>query len=302
MRAFGNIYNSQFTIHRSQFTITQGVNFTVSPDYFQTLIDQVIAFIPKLAIALFIFFIALFISSWVYRLTRAALTRRNVDPEVNLLLSRIFRWAIIIFGTFQALAQVNFNLGGFLTGLGIIGFTIGFALQDIAKNFVAGVLLLVQQPFDIGHAIDVNGHAGTVIEILIRSTTIKTWDGRIVIIPNAEVYTGVITNFSKSTQRRVELDVGVAYDSDLERVTEVLQETIGAMEGIIRDDPAPSVYFQTFGDSAINLSIYFWCETSVTSPLVAKDQALKAIKKAFEQASIDIPYPTTTILMEKTRT
>ena len=272
----------------------------MSPDFFQTLLDQVITFIPKLALALFIFFVALFISSWVFRLVRAALAKRNVDPELNLLLSRISRWAIIVFGTFQALAQVDFNLGGFLTGLGIIGFTIGFALQDIAKNFVAGVLLLVQQPFDIGDAIEVSGCGGTVIEIRVRSTTINTWDGRIVNIPNADVYTDIITNFSQSTRRRVQLDVGVAYQSDLEQVTEVVQETIGALEGIIHDDPAPSVYFQTFGDSAINLSIYFWCETGVTSPLVAKDQALKAIKTAFERAGIGIPYPTTAVLVEKT--
>lgn len=271
----------------------------MSPDYLQNLIDRIIVFLPKLALAIFIFLVALYLANLVARLVRHALTRRDMDPELTLLLSRSAKWTVIILGAFQALAQVNFNLGAFLTGLGILGFTVGFALQDITKNFVAGTLLLLQQPFDIGSAIDVSGYAGTVVDIQVRSTTIRTWDGRIVIIPNADVYTSVITNYSQSVKRRVDLDVGVAYDSDLEQVTKVLQETLQNMEGIIQDDPAPAIYFQTFGDSAINLSAYFWCETTVLSPLVAKDQAIKAVKTAFEQAKIEIPYPIRTVVMEK---
>jgi len=273
--------------------------FIVSPEYWQNLTDQTIGFIPKLALAIFIFFLAFYLAGIISRLVRGGLEKRQIDPELNLLLTRSTRWAIIIFGTFQALAQVNFNLGGFLAGLGIIGFTIGFALQDIAKNFVAGILLLIQQPFDIGNAIEVDGYGGTVIEIQLRSTTLRTWDGRIVIIPNADVYTSVITNFSRSTRRRAQIDLSVAYDSDLDQVTTVLQETLAGLDGIEQDDPAPTFYFQTFGDSAINLSIYFWCETAIISPRVAQDQALREIKRAFEQASISIPYPTTTVLMER---
>ncbi|OQY35105.1 MAG: hypothetical protein B6I38_01835, partial [Anaerolineaceae bacterium 4572_5.1] len=110
---------------------------------------------------------------------------------------RTTRWAIIIWGLFLGLQQVEFNLTGFVTGLGIVGFTIGFAFQDIAKNFMAGMLLLLQQPFDIGDSIEVAGYAGTVTDIEIRSTALRTFDGRHVIIPNAEVFTGVITNFSR---------------------------------------------------------------------------------------------------------
>lgn len=268
-------------------------------NYFQRLIDQTSGFLPKFALAIVLFFVAIYIAGVAARLVERGLSRRDLDPELTLLISRISRWTIIIFGTFQALAQVDFNLGGFLTGLGIIGFTIGFALQDIAKNFVAGILLLVQQPFDIGNAIEVQGNGGTVIDIQVRSTTIKTWDGRIIIIPNADIYTSVITNYSQSIKRRVELALGVAYDSDLDQVTSVLEETLSGLEGIIQDDPAPSIYFQTFGDSAINLTIYFWCDTAVLSPLVAQDQALKAVKAAFEKAHISIPYPVTAVVMEK---
>lgn len=271
----------------------------MSPDYLQKFIDQIIVFLPKLALAIFIFLVALYLGHLTARLARRALIRRDVDPELALLLSRSAKWTVIVIGTFQALAQVNFNLGAFLTGLGILGFTVGFALQDITKNFVAGILLLLQQPFDIGSAVEVSGHAGTVVDIQVRSTTIRTWDGLIVIIPNADVYTSVITNYSQSVKRRVQLDVGVAYDSDLEQVTQILLETLQNIADIIQDDPAPAIYFQEFGDSAINLSAHFWCDISVCNPFVAKDQALKAVKTAFAQAKIEIPYPVRTVVMEK---
>ncbi len=271
----------------------------MSPDYLQNLIDRIIIFLPKLALAIFIFFVALYLAHLVARLVRHALTRRDMDPELTLLLSRSAKWTVIVLGTFQALAQIHFNLGAFLTGLGILGFTVGFALQDITKNFVAGILLLFQQPFDIGSAVQVSDYGGTVVEIQVRSTTIRTWDGLIVIIPNADVYTSVITNYSQSVKRRIQLDVGVAYDSDLEQVTQILLETLRNMPDIIHDDPAPAIYFQEFSDSAINLSAYFWCDTSVCNPFVAKDQAIKAVKTAFEQAKIEIPYPVRTVVMEK---
>jgi len=262
--------------------------------------ERLMIFIPNLALSMFLFFAALYLSIWVAKLVRVGLERRETDPELTKLLSRTARWTVIVVGTVEALAQVNFDLGAFLTGVGILGFTVGFALQDIAKNFVAGILLLLQQPFDIGDGIEVSGYGGTVIDIEIRSTTLKTWDGKMVIIPTATVYTQVITNFTDSTRRRVQLDIGVAYGSDLERVTAVLLETMSQIEGIIHDDPAPSIYCRDFGQSAINLSLYFWVETAVCSPRLATDRAMKATKAALEQAGIEIPFPTRTVLLSKT--
>ncbi len=264
--------------------------------YWEQLLEQAIVFLPKLFFGIVIFLVAWFFANLAAKAVRRALALRNTDREVSLLLSRVTRWAIVIWGLFLGLQQVDFNLTGFVAGLGVVGFTIGFAFQDIAKNFMAGILLLLQQPFDIGDSIEVAGYLGTVTDIEIRSTALRTPDGKHVIIPNAEVFTGVITNYSRSPRRRLQLEVGVAYNSDLEQVTEVVRQAISRIEGVIQDDPAPRIVFNTFGDSAINLTLYYWVDVATLGIFDAQDRALKAVKLALEEAGIEIPYPTRAVV------
>ena len=267
-----------------------------SQTYWEQLLGQAIVFLPKLFFGIVIFLAAWFLANLAAKGVRRALALRNTDPEVSLLLARVTRWAIVMWGLFLGLQQVNFNLTGFVTGLGVVGFTIGFAFQDIAKNFMAGILLLLQQPFDIGDSIEVAGYTGTVTAIEIRSTALRSPDGKHVIIPNAQVFTGVITNFSRSPRRRLQLEVGVAYDSDLKQVTDVVRQTISQIEGVIQDDPAPNVTFNTFGDSAINLTLYYWVDVATLGIFEAQDRVLKAVKLALEDAGIEIPYPTRAVI------
>lgn len=267
-------------------------------DFLTLSIEQVItdlaAFIPKLIVAVIIFIVALFISRWVFRLVENLATRRQIDPELTLLMSRVAQWTVIIFGTIWALDQVEFNVTGFVAGLGIIGFTVGFALKDIAENFVAGILLLLQQPFDIGDAVEVNDYGGTVEEIDIRTTTIRTWDGLLVIIPNASVYSNPITNFSKVHQRRISIDVGVGYDTDLNMANQVILDVVNRLPGI-KIDPEPFVVFKEFGDSSINATVYFWISTSEAGYFDSLDGVVKGIKAAFDEKGIDIPFPIRTV-------
>lgn len=272
------------------------MEFTQS--YFENLLAQTILFLPKLAVAIVVFVLSLYVAKlaqkWVTRMLRA----RNTDPELSILLSRSARWIVITFGTVVALQQVNFDVSGFIAGLGIVGFALSFAFQDIAKNFIAGVLLLVQQPFDIGDGIEVAGVGGAVTDIEIRSTTLRTWDGKHIIIPNADVYAATITNFSRSPRRRIEIEIGVAYDTDLDKASAVLLETVSGLPGTL-NDPAPQVVFKTFADSSINATVYFWIETATIGLFDAQDQAVKAIKAAFEREGIEIPYPVQTVLLQK---
>lgn len=266
--------------------------------YFEQLLAQALDFLPRLLFGIVIFLIGLYLANLTAKIVLRTLKMRHIDPELTLLLVRVSRWTVIIFGLVLGLQQVNFNLSSFVAGLGIVGFTIGFAFQDIAKNFIAGVLLLIQQPFDIGDAIEVSGYGGTVIDIEIRSTTLKTWDGKYVIIPNADVYTTSITNFSRSPHRRVQVEVGVAYDTDLPHATDILLRAATAIEGVLVD-PAPQVVFTTFADSSINCTVYFWIDTATIGLFPAQDQAVKNIKLALEHAGIEIPYPVQTVLMGK---
>ena len=136
----------------------------------QNILANFLEFLPDLIVSLVIFFISLYLAGYLTRLISRTLERRKTDPEIRILVGQISRWAIIILGLILALQQDGFDLSAFLAGLGIIGFTIGFALQDVSKNFVSGLLLLLQQQFDVGDVIEVSGYTGTVANVDLRAT------------------------------------------------------------------------------------------------------------------------------------
>jgi len=255
------------------------------------------ALFPKLVTALLIFLVSLYLAKLVSGLLRRVLARRQVNAGAEQLLSETTRWGIIIYGSVMALQQFA-DVTAFLAGLGILGFTVGFALQDVMKNFAAGVLLLLQKPFRIGDDISVAGFEGTVTAIDLRSTEIRTFDGRAVIVPNADVLNQVIVNFTRSVNRRIELPVGVAYGSDLEQVQTLALEAIGQVPGLLAD-PTPQVVFRNFGDSSINFVIFYWVDTNQVSLFTAQDVGLKLVNRAFKKHNINIPYPVYTVLMQK---
>lgn len=257
---------------------------------------ELLALLPKLILALVIFLVSLYLAKVVGGLVKRVLKRREVNAGAGDLIAETARWSILVYGTIMALQQF-INVTAFLAGLGIIGFTIGFALQDVMKNFAAGVLLLLQKPFRIGDSISVANFDGTVTVINLRSTEIKTFDGRTVILPNADVLNHAIINFTRSVNRRVELPVGVAYGSDLEQVQTLALGAIQKIPGLL-SDPAPTVIFKNFGDSSIIFTLFYWVDTSQIGLLTAQDAGLKLIKQAFEEHGINIPYPIRTILTQ----
>ncbi len=262
-----------------------------------SILSSVLGFLPRLGAAALVYVVARLISSWATNGVRRAMERRKQDPELILLMEMLTRWGVLALGIVLALEQLApGRLSGLVAGLGIAGFTIGFALQDVAKNFVAGLLLLILQPFGIGDAIQVDGHAGSVLNITLRSTDLRTWDGLHVIIPNTDVFVNPIINYSRGGQRRLEIDVGVAYDLDLDRVTRVTLEALKKLPGVL-SDPAPQVVFSNFGGSAIEFKLYYWIDTTVTDYLAAQNGGYKVLKDAYERESIEMPFPTQTIRM-----
>jgi small-conductance mechanosensitive channel len=166
----------------------------------------------------------------------------------------------------------------------------------VSKNFIAGVLMMIQQPFDIGEFIEVDGYAGKVEAIDLRTTQIRTADGKLVLIPNGQVMISPITNFSQADSRRVAISTGVAYESDPESVRQTALDAIADVEGL-QSEPTPDVLFENFGSPTLDLTIYFWIDTSQTNVASAKDAGLKAIKGAFDQAQIDMPLPAQTVYL-----
>lgn len=256
---------------------------------------QFLAFLPNLVFAILIFLASLYLAKLVSRLLEAALKRRQASLEITALLTMTTRWTLIILGVITAL-QRFFDVTAFLAGLGIIGFSIGFALQDILKNFAAGVILLLQQPFKVGDSIEVSNYSGVVQTINIRTTELRTFDGRLVIIPNADLLANTIVNLTRADKRRIDLRVGIDYNNDLQQAHAALLTALQAVPGFL-SDPAPLIVSETFGDSAIDLRAYFWIDLEVTNLFNARDAAVKNIKAEFEKQGIKIANPILTVLL-----
>ena len=253
-------------------------------------ISKFLDYLPTILFALLILIVGLVLARLARRAMQRGFQRKAAHKQTADLLTKFVYYSLVILVVIAALQQAGFNLTAFLAGLGIAGFTIGFALQDVSKNFISGILLMIQQPFKLGDTIQVGEFTGKISAINLRATEMYTVDGRLALIPNADIFTNPIINLSRPSMRRVELTAGVGYPSDLAQVRAIALEAIRSVDGLLQE-PAPALYFSQFGDSAINLTLYYWIDTGLNDILKAKDQGLVAVKTAFDQARIEIPYP-----------
>jgi small conductance mechanosensitive channel len=153
----------------------------------------------------------------------------------------------------------------------------------------------------VGDAIEVNGYGGTILSINLRTTEMRTFDGLIVIIPNADVLSNTITNYTRAKLRRIELPVSVSYGSDPTKVRNIILEAIQNIPGLV-PEPAPIVVFHSFGGSTLDVNAYFWFDTAKTDPLSAKDIALELIKATLEKNDIKLPFQVTTVYTQNLET
>jgi small conductance mechanosensitive channel len=264
----------------------------------QDLLARLMLFIPKLMVSLVVFVLTLAAAAFLSRLVRRTLEKRDASPELTLLIYKVARWTTIVLGCVVALQQVDFDVTAFLAGLGFLGFTLGFAIQDVSKNFVAGLLILLQQPFNIGDAIRVGDFSGNVTTIDLRATELRTSSGKRTLIPNADVFASPIVNYGRVSQRLLELSAGVSYDSDLDFVRETALKAIAGIDGV-HQDPAPSLVFNNLGPFSVDFTVYFWIDRAQTSVPQALDAGVRVIKTAFEEANIEMPFPTQVVHLQQ---
>jgi small conductance mechanosensitive channel len=264
----------------------------------QTWWESFLTNMPSIIAGVVIFIFSFYAARWLKRVVSRVMARRNADAELTLLIGRLTRWTVITLGLVLALQQAGVDVTAILTGLGVVGFTVGFALKDISANFVAGIILLFQQPFDLGDTINVQEYTGTVTDIDLRATEMMTFDGLRVMIPNNSILTSVITNYSRLEKRRLVVQVGVGYDNDLQKVEEIALEAIRSLEGVL-DDPAPFVMFDSFGDFAVNMSVYYWYATGQIGYFEVTNQGMNVIKTTLEKAGVSTPFPIQTVRVEQ---
>lgn len=275
-------------------TITEA--FSQLLERLQGFVEALILMLPEFVAAVLIIIIAAVVARLVRRVLHGGLRRVSTYETVNHLLATIGYVAVLAIGIFVALGILGLDkaVTSLLAGAGIIGLALGFAFQDLASNFIAGVLLSIRRPFREGDIIETDEYRGTVVEINLRSTKVRTFQGQIAIIPNAEVFTNPMVNFSTG-ERRVDLACGVSYGDDLEQARDVALEAIRSLDGI-RDDRPIDLYYQSFGDSSIDFVVRFWIDfRAETDFLRAQSEAVISVKKAFDEAGITIPFPIRTL-------
>ena len=228
----------------------------------------------------------------MHRVTDHAPAARNVVS----LLATLAYVLVLAAAVFFALRVVGLDgiVTTLLAGAGIVGLALGFAFQDIAANFIAGVLMAVRNPFVVGQVIETNTFMGVVQEISLRSTIIETFTGQKVILPNAKVFGDAIVNYSALAERRVDVSVGVGYGDDLEKAERVATAAVEALP--MRNGRDVQLYYTAFGESSIDFTVRFWIAFDrQTDFLGAQSAAIIAVQKAFAQNGITIPFPIRTL-------
>jgi small conductance mechanosensitive channel len=264
----------------------------LSPETVKTLLDQGIGLaykiVPSLLYALIFYLVGRFIVNKLVSGFRLLLEKRDANPSLNTFLVGLIK-ALLYVSLFIGIATIlGVPMSSFLAILGAAGLAIGLALQGSLSNFAGGVLILLFKPFKVGDVITGQGHTGTVNKIDILYTHLLTFDNREVVIPNGNLANSDVINITAQPIRRVDINVGVSYDSNLQHVREVLLKILTADERI-HSDPEPVVWLNNFGDSSLNLVVRAWTNTENVWPVYF--ETMEKIKSAFDQHDIEIPFP-----------
>lgn len=216
------------------------------------------------------------------------MTKSKVEETLISFVGNLTYIALLIFVIIAALNQLGFQTTSFIAIIGAAGLAIGLALQGSLANFAAGVLMIIFRPFKVGDCIEAAGVAGVVEEIEIFTTQLRSPDNKTIIIPNASVTGGSITNYSAKDIRRVDMVIGVGYGDDLKRVREVLEEVL-AKDDRILDDPAPTIGVMELGDNSVNFAVRPWVKTEDYWGVYF--DSTETVKRRFDEEGISIPFP-----------
>ncbi|MBD0373741.1 MAG: mechanosensitive ion channel family protein [Pyrinomonadaceae bacterium] len=253
--------------------------------------------LPYIIIGLVIFCVFLVIARIIKRTFLAIGRRTRLDITLSDLLGKLASAVTLILGILVAAVVIfpAFKPGDLVAGLGITSIAIGFAFKDILQNLFAGILILWRQPFRIGDQIRTREYEGTVEEINVRSTRLKTYDGERAVIPNGDVYTNAVLVRTAYESRRLRFTVGVGYTDSIEEARETIHSVLHETEGVIQD-PGPWVYVTELAPSSVNFVVYFWTGSQQANVLKVSDRVATGIKLALDRSGIDMPYPHTVVL------
>lgn len=247
------------------------------------------AFSLKILTGLAIFIIGKFLATHIRSLISKALQLRNVDPTIEHFIANVTYYLMLIMVIVVVLSQLGVETASLVAVLGAMGLAVGLALQGSLSNFASGVLLILLRPCKIGDYVEAGGVAGTITDIDILATTMTTPDNKVILIPNSSIMSQAIVNYSAMPTRRVDLIVGVAYDTDLAKAKVILLDLVSADARVLIEPSPPIVGVKALADSSINFLVRFWVGKDDFWPVQFDIQ--QAIVETFAKNDITIPFP-----------
>ncbi|WP_121667961.1 mechanosensitive ion channel family protein [Mesonia aquimarina] len=260
-------------------------------------LDAIIVNLPNFLLAIVVFIIFIIIAKYIGKGFDKLFLRRGIQHSIRQITVKIIKVIVIAIGFFISLELLNLDkmLTTILGAAGVVGLAIGLALQGTLNNTFSGIILSFLPEIQIHDWVETNGYAGEVLEVNLRNIIIKESDNNHVVIPNSMIVEDTFKNFSRTSRSRVMLDIGVGYESDLEKVQQI---TTDAVKKLFKQEHGEEVEFAytEFGDSSINFVVRFWTDVNRQKDiLMAKHKAILAVKKAFNENDINIPFPIRTL-------
>lgn len=261
-------------------------------------VEAFIRNLPNLAVAIIVLFIAYFVSRLVNKYSQKAIRKYVPQKSITKLIGRALSVIVVLAGLFLALEVLNLDktLNTLIAGAGVSGLVIGLALQGALANGIAGIILAFRKRVNIGDWVETSGYAGFIEDIKLNNFSIREPDNNIVVIPNKTITDNPMKNFSIGDRMRINIECGVGYESDLEMVEKLTKETIGAIFKQEGEQEEVEFFYTAFGGSSIDFVCRYWTNaTNGKERLTAKHKGMIAIKKAFYENDVNIPFPIRTL-------
>lgn len=260
------------------------------------IIVQILAYVPSLLFALIVFFVGLWVIKVIKNVFFQMMNKSKVDVALSKFLINFVDILLKLFLAITVLSMLGVEMTSFIAVLAAAGFAVGLALQGSLANFAGGVLILLFKPFRVGDFIESQGLMGTVNEIQVFNTILKTPDNKTVIVPNGPLSNSNITNFSREATRRVDMVFGISYDSDLKKAKKLLEKIVTSDKRVLKD-PAPMIVVSDLADSSVNFATRVWVKKEDYWGLFFDMQ--EKVKLEFDKNKISIPYPQTDVHLYK---
>ncbi len=259
-------------------------------------LDGFLRLLPNIAVGLVVLVLFWLLAGWIGRIL-ARQGHKHDRPSLGDVGGALVRWAIVIIGVMLAITIIapSISPGDLFAGLGISSVAIGFAFKDILQNMLAGILILLRQPFEVGDQIVSGGYEGTVERIETRATMIKTYDGRRVVIPNADIYTDAVTVNTAYDTRRSQYDIQIGCSDDFDNACKIMEETCAGVEGVL-SDPAPEALPWSMDADGNTVRLRWWTKSPRADVVHVYARVIKEVYNALDAKGVDMPYPTRMVL------